>query len=65
MELLVETWLERADAYLYQQYEVTIEDAGYAADEFVARWMDQGRTPEEAIEAFAEKYDLQRRERFE
>ncbi len=52
-------WMERAAHYLYKRYGLTLEDVGDRESEFYLRWHDQGDTPEKAIDAFAEKYDLQ------
>ncbi len=52
------TWIQRAANHLTARYCVTFEDIGQSADEFEKRWRDQGETAEDAVDAFAEKYDL-------
>ena len=40
------------------RYCLTLEDVGQSPGEFERRWRDQGQTAEDAVDAFAEKYDL-------
>ncbi len=52
------TWIERASKHLIARYCLTLDDVGLSPSEFESRWRDQGRRPEDAVDAFAEKYDL-------
>lgn len=51
-------WIQRAANHLTVRYGVTFEDIGQSPGEFEKRWRDQGETAEGAVDAFAEKYDL-------
>jgi hypothetical protein len=52
------TWIQRATNHLMARYCLTLEDVGQSPGEFERRWRDQGQTAEDAVDAFAEKYDL-------
>jgi len=51
-------WIDIAARYLREVYCLTFEDVGISPKEFEKRWRDQGETVQEAVDAFAEKYDL-------
>ncbi len=52
-------WIDIAARYLREVYCLTFEDVGVSPKEFEKRWRDQGETVQEAVDAFAQKYDLQ------
>ena len=51
-------WIDKAAGYLRDTYFLTLEDIGVSPLEFEVRWRDQGETVEDAIDAFAQKYDI-------
>lgn len=57
-------WIERAAEHLYKRYRLTLEDVGESESDFYMRWHDQGESPEDAVDAFGAKYDLQGAERW-
>jgi hypothetical protein len=52
------TWIKWAARHLMARYCLTFEDIGQSPCEFERRWRDQAATAEDAVDAFAEKYDL-------
>lgn len=52
------TWIKCAARHLMARYCLTFEDIGQSPREFEMRWRDQGATAEDAVDAFADKYDL-------
>lgn len=49
-------YIHDINAYMQRKYCLTIEEAGFSIEEWLQRFGD--RPAEEAVEAFAEKYDL-------
>ncbi len=56
-------WRDRLDRYMIKKYALSIELSGWD-DEKLRRHFDDGDTPEETVEFYAEKYDLVSREDF-
>jgi hypothetical protein len=52
-----ELWEEAANRILKAEYGLSLWDAGFGPLEFFDRWGGDA-SPEDAVHAFAEKYDL-------
>ena len=56
-------WRSRLDRYMIKKYALSIKLSGWD-DQRLRRHFDDGDTPEETVEFYAEKYDLVSREDF-
>lgn len=56
-------WRSRLDRYMIKKYALSIELSGWDDDK-LCRHFDDGETPEETVEFYAEKYDFVSREDF-
>jgi hypothetical protein len=55
----ITTWKRQVDALMKRDYAIDTDDAGLG-EEDIARFFADGDTPEEFVNWFAEKYDLNR-----